>query len=265
MRLELFLKSEPGTSLFGQNDDRLFSDAEARLFAVADASGPTYGGFHKPTGPGPGWQAMLVAWRENAALPIDDRLRRALVAANEAMLDPGWEERVAAMLAIRRDDSSERESSAGDGRLTHPTASFTVAGLDDDRLALAQVGSCRGYRIHQGVVERLLPDHSLATQATLPGADPALLALLQFHRTVCTRLLGLRPAVEVDLRVVPVCAGDDFLLCTDGVWLPLDDATIAEAFAEAPADGDAILSELLRLARETDGFDHRSCLILRAN
>jgi len=260
-QLHCFMKTEPGASRFGQNDDRLFSDANDRLFAVADASGPTTGGYHEPTGPEPGWQAMRRAWLENAALAIDDRLRRALVAANEAMLDPGWEERAAAILG--KANSADPESSTDNGRLTHPAASFTVAGLDEDRLALAQVGSCRGYRVSRGKVERLLPDHSLSTQATLPGADGALLALLQFHRTVCTRMLGLRPAVEVDLRVVPVSAGDDFLLCTDGVWLPLDDASIAEAFAAAPADGDAILSELLRLARETDAFDHRSCLLLR--
>ncbi len=39
------MKTEPGASRFGQNDDRLFSDAGSRLFAMADASGPTYGGY----------------------------------------------------------------------------------------------------------------------------------------------------------------------------------------------------------------------------
>ncbi len=218
---------------FGHNDDRVFLDEKVQLYAIADASGPTYGGYHEPTGVEPGWRAMRRAWDAGRPGAGRTRMRHAIAAANEAMFDPAWPA----------------------GSLSHPAASFTTIGFSRGHIMVGQVGTCRCYRLRGTSLELLLDDHSLATQAQRSGAD-----VPEHHRDVATRLLGMAAEVEGAFCVEAVQAGDLFVLCTDGLWLAVPEDHLLDVCGRRGELAEIADALLRRLPAEHHG-DATVCLL----
>lgn len=202
-----------------EGDDRVLVDLEHQLVAVADASGPTYGGYHRPTGVDAGLVALVASVARGA------KLEAALAAANAAMyVAPPWPPR------------------------THPTASITALHLVDHRATIAHVGSGRAYRSCGGVLEHLVREHTVSAAADCP--EPA----APFYRRIVTRLLGFQPDVAVDSAGVLVHPADVFLLCTDGIWAHVDDDALSTVLASgAPVDDLATAVLDLSARREDAG------------
>jgi len=85
------------------------------------------------------------------------------------------------------------------------------------RCAILWVGDSRVYRWRAGRLEQLTRDHSVADSDGLDGRDLS---------NVVTRAIGVRPALAVDLVRETVCAGDRFLLCSDGLTRTLSEDQI---------------------------------------
>jgi serine/threonine protein phosphatase PrpC len=229
MRVTLAAQTRPSARARWPNDDRVFVRPELGLVAVADARGPLYGGWHEPVAVDAGWQAIVGGWQDRPALAPDERLRRALAAANEVMV------------ATR---TSER---------SHTTASFTVAAFAGRELALAQIGSSRAYRLRGGTLDLLLPDHTLATRLRSHGAlDPD---ELRFAEGVVERLLGFGPAAEVDIVRADLAPGDVLVLCTDGVWTRLSEAALAGSAAHREPER-TVAAIMAAIAAQDDADDH---------
>ena len=100
---------------------------------------------------------------------------------------------------------------------TTVVAAALVVTDDTDRLVLANVGDSRAYRFHDGVLDQLSVDHSVAEELVAQGALSEAEAAVHPKRHILTRALGISPQVEVDVwEVVPV-EGDRYLLCSDGL------------------------------------------------
>ena len=81
------------------------------------------------------------------------------------------------------------------------------------------------------------------------------------RRHIITRSVGNQPIVQSSLRIETLAPGDTFVLCTDGLWEPLEDAEIAEIVcSNSPAEGCQTLVALA-LARQTT--DNLSVQIMR--
>lgn len=85
------------------------------------------------------------------------------------------------------------------------------------RLALAQVGDSRIYRVRGGEVSQLTEDHTLIAWQLKQGLITLEEAKTSKHRNVITRAVGNRDYVQVDTLVVEIELGDTYLLCSDGL------------------------------------------------
>jgi type VI secretion system protein ImpM len=74
--------------------------------------------------------------------------------------------------------------------------------------AILWAGDSRVYRWRSGRLERLTHDHSAGDSEGLGGREPS---------NTVTRAVGVQPTLALDLLREKVCAGDRFLLCSDGL------------------------------------------------
>ena len=88
--------------------------------------------------------------------------------------------------------------------------------------AVLWAGDSRVYRWRSGKLERLTHDHSLDGSEGLGG---------QQLSNAITRAVGIEPDLALDMLRDTVCAGDRFLLCSDGLTRMLSESQI-EAWME---------------------------------
>ncbi len=130
------------------------------------------------------------------------------------------------------------------------------------RFYLAHAGDSRTYRIRRGVIEQLTADHS-AVEELVRMNVPRSQATQLFGSNVVTNILGVQPAVRVDLAEGDIAPGDCFVLCTDGLTSHVRAQDIAAVVAAAPSPQEAC-DELVRTANERDGSDNITILLARA-
>jgi type VI secretion system ImpM family protein len=88
--------------------------------------------------------------------------------------------------------------------------------------AILWAGDSRVYRWRPGRLERLTRDHSVVDSEGLDGRELS---------NAVTRAVGVQPTLTLDLLRDKVCAGDRFLLCSDGLTRTLSEPQI-EAWME---------------------------------
>jgi len=237
MKLSVHSLSEAGGPNLLPNDDRVYTAASEGLFVVADARGPFYGGWHEPVRVEAGWQAIHAAWRIESAEPIEERLRRAMLAGNAAMFAGGWPN-VA-------------------GAQQHPAAEVTALAIAGGRFALVQVGNVRAYLARAGTLSLLSNDRAVAQLRELAeaGLPEDLLERL------ATRVLGLAPEISIEATCGPVLPDDVFLVCSDGVWRHMAERELAATLAEAAPE--VACARILQGARLSADQDDRTALVLR--
>jgi protein phosphatase len=126
---------------------------------------------------------------------------------------------------------------------------------------VGHVGDSRVYRIRDGWIEQLSYDHSLVWEfARIKGIDPE--KVKDIPSNVIHRCLGPEPSVQVDIEgPYPLCSGDIFLLCSDGLSGQVADAEIgAVATALPPEEACRFLVDLANLR---GGPDNVTVIVLR--
>jgi len=119
---------------------------------------------------------------------------------------------------------------------------------------IAHVGDSRAYRLRGGELEPLTSDHSVVGELVRRGQLTPDEARVHPQSNEILRALGTHHEVDVELRSVDVEPGDQFLLCSDGLWGELSDPEIAEALRSAPPGLSA--SKLVELANDAGGSDN---------
>ncbi len=124
-------------------------------------------------------------------------------------------------------------------------------------------GDSRIYRLREQNLEQLTEDHTVAQQK---HANGELTEEEKHHHPsahVLTRAVGTRETVELDLRYTPVQPGDRYLLCTDGLYNPVQFPDIHSLLGEGtPADACAALIDL---ALERGGRDNITVIVVDAS
>jgi len=126
---------------------------------------------------------------------------------------------------------------------------------------VGHVGDSRVYRIRGGTIEQLTYDHSLVWEyARIKRMDPD--DVTDIPPNVIHRCLGPEPLVKVDVEGPhPLCPGDIFLLCSDGLSGQVTDMEMgAVASVLAPAEACRFLVDLANLR---GGPDNITVLIIR--
>jgi PPM family protein phosphatase len=146
--------------------------------------------------------------------------------------------------------SLEDESKRGMG------TTCTALCLLDGQAFAAHVGDSRLYMLRGGKVYQLTEDHSAVMEMVKLGLITKEEARHHDDKNVILRALGTSPEVEVStLEPFSVRAGDQYLLCSDGLYDLVPDEEIEHELSNA-ADIQAAGQKLITLAKERGGHDN---------
>lgn len=171
--------------------------------------------------------------------PLETRLKIAIQAANRKIL------------AYARENPIQ----AGNMGTT-----FTCALIEGLNLTMAHVGDSRAYRLRNGELEQLTEDHSFVGQMVRDGQLTDEAYYVHPRRNVITRALGQFDDAEVDIWTMPVEIGDQFLLCSDGLWEMVRNPQLKDKLLQQP-DLRKAAEDLVDLANENGGSDNISVVL----
>ncbi len=128
------------------------------------------------------------------------------------------------------------------------------------KVCIAHVGDSRAYLYRKGTLRRLTKDHSLVQEMVDRGEITSEEGEVHPHRNVITRTLGYAEDSQPELLFSDVREGDLFLLCTDGLTVPVDDRVLEQILREnAP---ETLAPVLIARALEGGGPDNITVGIL---
>lgn len=234
------------------NEDALFADPERGVFIVADGMGGHVAGevasqiVTETVGPG---VSEAVADGLNGP-ELEGRILELIEEANQAILE-------------RADNEPEKRGMG--------TTLTLLALVSDSRYLIDQVGDSRGYLLRDGVLSQLTRDHTVVQQQVDRGALTPEQARDHPLSHILTRALGTDNEVEADTYTDVACAGDIFLLCSDGLSGMLGDDTIREILSRAAGDSrrasdlQEIVDELVGAANAAGGLDNVTALVVKVS
>jgi serine/threonine protein phosphatase PrpC len=119
------------------------------------------------------------------------------------------------------------------------------------------IGDSRLYRWRNKTLERLTTDHSAYAEwesAGRIGIEP--------NRNIITRVIGINPGVEADIKWEKREKDDTFILCSDGLTDMISDSHIEEILKTETGVGD-IASCMTEAALIAGGIDNISVLVCK--
>jgi protein phosphatase len=132
----------------------------------------------------------------------------------------------------------------------------------DEGVLVAHVGDSRVYRLRQGHLEQLTEDHSLLNDyIKMKHLTPEEIANFP-HKNVIVRALGMKETVKVDTRYETPMAGDTYLMCSDGLCGPVNDADILNIIVTS-SDLKTASRRLIDKANENGGPDNITAVLAR--
>ena len=171
---------------------------------------------------------------------------------------------VALSRALETADRAIRSIAASDPAKRSMGATVVSAIARPDGVAVAHIGDCRAYRLHNGVLEQLTTDHSWVAELIAAGVLTEEEAEDSSHRHVVTRALGRDPIAAPTLGRVHLAPGDVLLLCSDGLWDALSEEMIASIVTNAATLSSAA-DQLIAAATSAGGKDNISVALVERN
>ena len=225
------------------NEDTFLVDEELGLFIVADGMGGHLAG-----------EVASALARDTIAESVKHATtgEEAGKAPRLASLDAAI--RLANQRVVREGQANRKQKGMG----TTVVAMIT----DGDAVGIAHAGDSRCYRLREGALKRMTRDHSLIEE--LGGDDPAVMAALASYSNVITRALGTAADTAPDVRREAAQVGDIFLICSDGLCGPVDDAAMERLLTEGGTLPE-LCTKLIGEANERGGPDNISVVLVRVD
>lgn len=182
------------------NEDSFLADSERGIFAVADGVG--------------GAEAGEVA-SQTAIEVLDEAFRHHPDGADiEDLME----------LAIQRANASIHQMAQDSAKFSMMATTIVGLHIDGNIATIGHVGDSRLYRLTpQGQLVRETEDHSVVEEEVRAGRMTAEQAANHPSKNVISRAIGAESGVEVDMKVIEVEDGTEFLLCTDGITRHIPD------------------------------------------
>ena len=182
------------------NEDSFLADAERGIFSVADGVG--------------GAEAGEVA-SQTAIEVLDEAFRHKLEGADvEDLME----------LAIQRANASIHQMAQDHAKFSMMATTIVALHIQGHIATIGHVGDSRLYRLTPaGQLIRETADHSVVEEEVRAGRMTPEQAAHHPSKNVISRALGAENDVEVDMKVIEVDEGTEFLLCTDGITRHIPD------------------------------------------
>lgn len=131
--------------------------------------------------------------------------------------------------------------------------------IHDGVMYIANVGDSRVYLIHNDKIDQLTEDHTYVNDLVKMGAITKEEAATHARKNVITRAIGANANNEPDCFSIEVYEGDKVLLCSDGLYDELDDATILKRMTRFD-DLMIAAEDLVGMANDHGGNDNISVI-----
>jgi PPM family protein phosphatase len=144
------------------------------------------------------------------------------------------------------------------GVLEQMGSTVVAAMLAEHRLTIAHVGDSRAYVLRDHQLRALTRDHSYLADLEASGwkGDRRTFP----YKNQITRALGLEGACRAEVSTHAAREGDVVLLCTDGLYDPLDDGIITRVLDACTPE--AACAQLTSLALEAGGTDNLTAIVV---
>jgi protein phosphatase len=134
-----------------------------------------------------------------------------------------------------------------------------------EQVLIGNVGDSRAYLLREGMLSQLTQDHSWVAEYMRQYGLTYDVALHRAEeegtRNSLVRVLGVQPETQPDIALHSWQEGDTLLLCSDGLYNMVDDATIAETLQQyAPQEA---ADHLIGLANAAGGHDNSTVLVIQ--
>jgi PPM family protein phosphatase len=220
------------------NEDSFLADAERGIFSVADGVG--------------GAEAGEVA-SQTAIEVLDEAFRHRLENADiEDLME----------LAIQRANASIHQMAQDHAKFSMMATTIVALHVNGNIATIGHVGDSRLYRLTpSGQLLRETMDHSVVEEEVRAGRMTVEQAANHPSKNVISRALGAEEDVEVDLKVIEVEDGTEFLLCTDGITRHIPDHELRHLLITHD-DLPALCAEFKRLCYERGAEDNLTAVIV---
>ncbi len=141
-------------------------------------------------------------------------------------------------------------------------STIVLALLLGDTIYIAHVGDSRAYLIKEDGIERLTVDHSLMARLISIGQVTEEEARSHTRRGEIYKAISGKSDVEPDLNKVKLEAGDQILLCSDGLNSMIRDEEIKEIILTS-LDPQGACEKLIAAANREGGEDNVTIVLLR--
>lgn len=148
-----------------------------------------------------------------------------------------------------------------------PGTTITLAVVRDGRAYFANVGDSRAYLMREHALTQVTRDHSYVAGLVANGEIAPDEARVHPQRNLILRSLGDPSGFEVDLfparEGLTLGAGDQIMLCSDGLWEMVSDEDIARVLSNTSGAQEAC-GQLVGFANAAGGADNISVVVVRA-
>jgi serine/threonine protein phosphatase PrpC len=161
-----------------------------------------------------------------------------------------------------KEANSKVLDAASDRDLQGMGTTLTAALIIGSDLYIVHIGDSRCYVINSWETIQITKDHSFVQQLVDEGTITLEQARNHPRRNEITRVLGYSQDVEPDMHHIKLYAGDNVLLCSDGLHSVLTSNTIAETILGSPNTNQACI-DLAAQANLGGGPDNISVIVIR--
>jgi len=220
------------------NEDSFLADGQRGIFSVADGVG--------------GAEAGEVA-SQTAIEVLDEAFRHR---------DDGADIEDLMELAIQRANASIHQMAQDNPRFSMMATTIVALHIKGNVATIGHVGDSRLYRLTPaGQLLRETDDHSVVEEEVRAGRMTAEQAANHPSKNVISRALGAENDVEVDMKVIEVDDGTEFLLCTDGITRHIPDHELRNLLLRYD-DLTELCAELKRVCYERGAEDNLTAVVV---
>ena len=156
-----------------------------------------------------------------------------------------------------------RARASYDTRFRGMGTTLVAARLDGNELTVVNVGDSRAYLVRGGVARQVTRDHSYIAEQMRMGLMTEGEAERSPLQSAITRAIGIDDDVQPDFYAETVEAGDEVLLCSDGLMRHMKDEEIGKIVADATMTPGEICGRLIAMVNARGGTDNVTCVVMR--